>query len=268
MAELFLKRVLVGAACFVATTHVAFAADTIGVSYIASASGAPVFKASLIATLDGASYSASFDGKTTGVTNMLSKYKIGLNVTGNASGSKLVPAKFNKATSKKKKDKYANVEFGAGSLTSLVTQDGPQTETPAVLSAIKGKAVDPLTAILRVAVSQGAAGAKPCSGTQRFYDGRDVGDLSFSLVKKMPVANGTAYHCKMTYSSVAGRNVENHDDAMVVYGLWLVPVAIPSSKATIYLPARLTGQYAGLSVSVEATGISVNGADATVVMPE
>jgi hypothetical protein len=254
MAKFGLNSIVMAAGFVLASGASAWAADSISISYIASASGAPVFKAGLNASIDGGTYSASFDGKTTGVTNMLSKYKIALNVSGAVADGKLSPTKFTKATSKKKKDKFADVTFGSGGSFTLVTQDGPQTESAAVLGAAKGKAVDPLTAILRVAIAQGTAGAKPCSGTYRFYDGRDVGDLVFSLAKKI----GTTYQCNMTLKSVAGRNVENHDDKTVTYGLWLVPAA--GSKGTLYLPGRVTGEYSGLTVTVEATGITVNGA--------
>jgi Protein of unknown function (DUF3108) len=254
MAKFGMKTIVMASCCVLASAASAWAADSISISYVASASGAPVFKAGLNANIDGGTYSASFDGKTMGVTNMLSKYKIGLTVSGTVADGKLAPAKFTKATSKKKKDKFADLTFGSGGNFSLVTQDGPQTESAAVLGAAKGKAVDPLTAILRIAIAQGLEGAKPCSGTYRFYDGRDVGDLLFSLTQKI----GTTYQCKMTLKSVAGRNVENHDDATVSYGLWLVPAA--GSKGTLYLPARLTGAYSGLTVTVVATGITVNGA--------
>ncbi len=254
MAKFGLKAIALSAGVVLATAASALAADSISISYVASTSGAPVFKASLSANIDDSSYTASFSGKTTGLTNMLSKYKISLNASGTVNDGKLAPTKFNKATSKKKKDKFADLSFGSGGSFTLVTHDGPQTESAAVLAAAKGKeAIDPLTAILRIAIAQGAEGAKPCSGTYRFYDGRDVGDLVFSLAKKI----GATYQCKMTLKSVAGRNVENHDDKTVTYGLWLVPAT--SSKGTLYLPARLTGEYSGLSVAVEATGISVNG---------
>lgn len=254
MAKFGLKSIVMVTGFVLVSSSYAWAADSISISYIASTSGAAVFKAGLNANIDGGTYSASFDGKTTGVTNMLSKYKIALTVSGAVADGKLSPTKFTKATSKKKKDKFADLAFGSGGSFTLVTQDGPQKESAAVLGAVKGKAVDPLTAILRVAIAQGAAGAKPCSGTYRFYDGRDVGDLVFSFAKKI----GTTYECKMTLKSVAGRNVENHDDATVTYGLWLVPAA--ASTDTLYLPARLTGEYSGLSVTVVATGITVNGA--------
>ena len=259
MAKHVVKAVLVGAS-LLGTAAPVWAADSISISYVASTSGAPVFKAGLTANIDGGSYSASFSGKTTGVTNMLSKYKIGLNVSGSVADGKLVPAKFTKSTSKKKKDKFADLTWGTGGSFSLVTQDGPQKESDAVITAAKGKAVDPLTAILKLAMAQGMQGAKPCSGTYRFYDGRDVGDLVFSLVKK----NGVAYHCNMTLKSIAGRNVENNDAETVSYGIWLTPVAV--AGATYYLPARLTGKYTGLSVTVEATGISVNGAGVPVAL--
>jgi Protein of unknown function (DUF3108) len=259
MAKLFLKSLLVGAAAFVASASVSLAADTIDISYIATTSGASAFKGSLQATFDGSNYSATFNGKTTGVTNMLAKYKIGLSASGSVADGKLTPSKFAKTTSKKKKDKFANVTFSGGT-TTTETQDGPLKETAAVEAAVKGKAADPLTAILRFAIAQGASGAKPCTGTQRFYDGRDVGDLTLSLVKK----SAASYHCNLTLKSIAGRNVENKDDATVTYGLWLVPVTVRSSNTPLYMPARLTGTYTGLNVSVEATGISVNGAGVAV----
>jgi hypothetical protein len=254
MVKFFLKTLLMGAGLCAASSTGASAADTIAISYVATTSGAPAFKASLEATFNGDTYSAIFNGKTTGVTNMLAKYKIGMSASGSAASGKLTPATFAKSTSKKKKDKFANVSFKAGD-TTLETHDGPQTETAAVAAAVKAKAADPLTAILRFAIAQGA-GAKPCAGTQRFYDGRDVGDLSLSFVEKM----GGVYHCKLIYTSVAGRNVENHDDAPVTYGLWLAPVTVTTSKTPLYMPARLTGQYSGLSINVVATAMSVNGA--------
>ncbi len=247
-----------------ASTAAAQAADSIAISYQASTGGAPMMKAGLSATIDGANYSATFNAKTTGVTNMLSKYKLGMNITGNVQDAKLVPAHFTKSVDKKKKDKSVDLTFASGGHT-LVTQDGPQTETAPVIAASgKGKAVDPLTAILRFAMTQGAEGAKPCSGKQRMYDGRDVVDLSLSLVKK----SAAGYQCKLTYQSVAGRDVEDNDTQPYSYGVWLAPVAVPSSKTPLFLPVRLTGTYSKLPVTVEATGISVNGAGVAINIPD
>jgi hypothetical protein len=121
-----------------------------------------------------------------------------------------------------------------------------------------------LSALLRFAVAQGMAGAKPCSGTLRTYDGRDVADLSLGLVEK----NGGTYHCKLTYKSIAGRDVENNEGETVSYGLWLAPVSVPSSETPLYVPVRLTGSFNHLPVTVEASGVSVNGSDVAVQLAD
>jgi hypothetical protein len=263
MAKSVVQKVLIAATALAVSASFALA-DDIAISYQASTSGAPMMKASLAATLDGETYSASFNAKTTGVTNMLSKYKIGMNVSGTMAGSKLKPNRFTKAIDKKKKDKSADLAFEKDGTFTLVTQDGPVEESADVMAAAKGKAIDPVSALLRFAVMQGAAGAKPCSGSLRTYDGRDVVDFTLGLVEK----HGEAYECKLTYKSVAGRDVENNEGETVSYGLWLSPVPVPSSETPLYLPLRLTGSYNHLPVTVEATGVSVNGAAVSVQLPD
>lgn len=264
MTKSTLRGLMFGGTILVGCSGACWAADTVSISYQASTSGAPMMKAGLEATLDGETYSASFSAKTTGVTNMLSKYKIGMNVSGTMAGNKLKPVHFTKAIDKKKKDKSADLTFEKDGTFTLVTQDGPAEESAEVMAAAKGKAIDPVSALLRFAVAQGASGAKPCSGSLRTYDGRDVVDFSLSLVEK----SGATFHCKLTYKSVAGRDVENNEGETVSYGLWLAPVSVPSSESPLYLPLRLTGTYTHLPVTVEATGVSVNGTDVNVQLPD
>ena len=217
------------------------AADVISVNYDISFGGTRVMKADYSATLDERSYSANLEAKTVGVSKWFSKIKLNMSASGGLSESGVTPANYSYSRKKNDKRKQRVLTFAPGG--ALVTDGGDYDA--AILAAVAGKVMDPLSMLLKVARS-----GKPCSGKHRAFDGRDVFDLSLSG------ATGTGtVTCKIVYTPVAGADVEDGETDVTRYEITFAPMG--DNKG--YVPVRLTGSSKGVGFEASANSVTVNG---------
>jgi hypothetical protein len=111
--------------------------------------------------------------------------------------------------------------------------------------------------VLKIASTQSR---KPCFGTFRIYDGKDVFDLSLSFKKKITLASSPGLpglDCRLTSTPVAGKDVRNGDTEPQSYGLTLTPIT--AAGQTLYIPVRITGSTKGVGVTVSASYLKVDG---------
>jgi len=110
---------------------------------------------------------------------------------------------------------------------------------------------DPLTALLKQGV---LAGAKPCGGTERVFNGAEVYDLTFAFdkpdsfsAKDGGVYRGPAVKCLVTYRPVAGVSADKLQRQQAdppKFNIWLAPVAT-HDMGTIYVPVAVAGKLNG-----------------------
>jgi hypothetical protein len=217
------------------------AADVISIDYDISLGGSRIMKADYSATLGDGSYSADLEAKTTGVSKWFAKIKLNMSAKGGLSETGLTPASYAYSRKKNDKRKQRVLNFAPGG--TLLT-DGEDYDA-SILSAIKGKVMDPLSMLLKVTRS-----GKPCSGTYRAFDGRDVFDLSLSG------GNGTgALTCKVLYTPVAGADVDDGDTDATRYEITFAPIG--DNKG--YVAVRLTGSSKGVGFEARAKSVTLNG---------
>lgn len=230
-------------------------AETIELGYVVEVAGTMVMKAAYSAEIESGSFESSLFGKTAGMSDMFSGYKMNWSATGLYDEGQFSPQSYENTRKKKsKKAKSTGINWQPNGAVLLSTGAAPPT---AVLAALKGPSSDPLTAILKMASAQTK---KPCSGKFRVYDGKDVYDLSLSFKKKITLAGATGQpglECGLTSTPIAGRAVEKGEDKPDSYGLILAP--LKAGGQTLHIPVRITGSTKGLNVTVSAHYVKVDG---------
>ena len=230
-------------------------AETLELGYVIEVAGATVMKAAYTTEIGSGNFESSLFGKTAGMSNMLSGYKMNWSATGLFNDGQFSPQSFDNTRKKKsKKAKSTGIDWHASGAVLLSTGDAPPAAVAAVLN---GPSSDPLTAVLKMASAQTG---KPCSGRFRVYDGKDVYDLSLSFKKKITLANSTGQpglECRLTSTPIAGRAVDRGEDKPDFYGLTLAP--LKAGGRTLYIPVRITGSTRGLSVNVSASYMKLDG---------
>jgi Protein of unknown function (DUF3108) len=221
----------------------AVAADEIAVSYDISFGGARIMSANYAAKLSDASYSASLNAKTVGVSKLLSKIKLNLSANGLLRKADVTPLSYNYFRKKNDKRKERNLTFSANG--DLVTKGTDYDDN--ILKAINASVMDPLSMLLKLSRAK-----TPCSGKHRAFDGRDVFDITLTDGGK----NGTSVICDALYTPVAGGEVEDGDTAPKRYQITLAPLG----TAQGYIPVRIAGTTKGVGFDVSATAVTLNGA--------
>ncbi len=98
---------------------------------------------------------------------------------------------------------------------------------------------------------------KPCSGSFRAYDGKDVFDLSLSPDKP----EGKKIKCKLTWTPVAGEAIKK-GEKQESYGMAIAPVQLASGRV-LHVPMQITGRSNGLKVTVTVSSVTVDGREIT-----
>lgn len=227
-------------------------ANTIELSYTVDMAGATVLKADYRVDIGDDSFAASLSGKTSGVTSVFSSYKMNLSATGKIAGSDFLPGLYENDRKKSGKKKKSTDVMWRPDGSVAISRSGEVEAPPAtVASTLNPSAADPLTAVLRMANSQGS---KPCSGKYRVYDGKDVYDLTLAPRK----GEGDGIHCKLTWIPVAGNDFDEGDTEPESYALKLSPVVLSTGRV-MHVPMQLVGKSKGVTFTVSADTVSVNG---------
>lgn len=243
-------------------TAVPAAAETIELGYVVEIAGAQVMKAAYRTEIAGNQFESVLAGKTTGMSNMLSGYKMNLSAEGQFNGGEFLPGSFeNNRKKKSKQNKTTGVIWSGAGNVRIEAAGGPIPVPAAVAEALTGMSSDPLTAVLRLANAQSQ---KPCSGRFRVFDGKDVYDLALSFKKTVTLASASesdppGLECKLTSTPIAGNAVNDGETQTDSYGLTLAPVSLAQLGRTLYIPLRITGRSKGLSVVVTAGSVRIDG---------
>lgn len=247
------------AALVAAMAAPATAGNVLDIGYVVDVAGSTVLKASYHADIGANAFEASLFGKTSGVSNMFSGYKMNLSATGRIAGANFLPGVYGNDRKKKgKKAKSTDVTWQQGGDVTVSYSGDVQPPPVAVAAAIGKAASDPLTAILRMANGQQS---KPCSGKYRVYDGKDVFDLALAFRKTITLASASGQEgleCKLTWTPVAGVAVDRGETEVEAYALTLAPVQLASGKV-LHVPLQVVGKTKGMTVTVSAASVTVDG---------
>jgi hypothetical protein len=244
-----------------AATPAALAGNVLELGYVVDVAGSTVLKANYRADIGGDSFEASLNGKTSGISNFFSGYKMNQSAAGKVVGADFIPGVFENDRKKKgKKAKSTDISWQADGGVMVARSGDMGPPPPAIAQVLGNSTSDPLTAILRMTHAQDA---KPCSGKFRVYDGKDVYDLSLSFRKKIaltPATLGEGVECKLTWTPVAGNAVEHGDTDADSYTLSLAPMQLPSGRV-MHVPLQIVGKTKGMTVTVSAASVTIDGQD-------
>ncbi|MBL8790362.1 MAG: DUF3108 domain-containing protein [Rhizobiales bacterium] len=234
-----------------AVPQAAQAGNLLELAYVVDVAGATVLRANYRADIGAERYEATLSGKTSGMSTVFSGYKMNLSANGkvDTTGFRSVLYENDRKKSGKKKKSTDVLWQPDGTVT--INKEGENQAVPQKIAATLGDAAsDPLTAVLKMANSQKD---KPCSGKFRVYDGKDVFDLSLTLDK----AKEQKIKCQLTWTPIAGDAVEKGEKAES-YALSLAPITL-SSGLTLHVPLQIVGKSNGLTVTVSAASVNVDG---------
>lgn len=231
-----------GFALLVAAAVPARSEDIVKARYEVTLGGTNVMKAEYNATLDGGQYQSKLTARSVGLTKLLSKYELSISAKGAVADADVRPASYNYARKKNKKLKERALTFGPDGNLDMQGADYGD----AVYASLKDGVTDPLAMLLRLSRS-----GEPCKGKHRVFDGRDVFDISLSGAAK----DKGSISCKLTYTPVAGGDVDDGDTDPQNYMVTLAPLG----GAGGYIPVGISGRSKGVPFSVTATDVSYNG---------
>jgi hypothetical protein len=251
--------VLIAAGAALALPATAQAGSVLDIAYTVDVAGATVLNAQYRTEINANGFESALFGKTSGVSDMFAGYKMNLSATGRVTGGKFLPGIYaNDRKKKGKKAKSTDITWSSAGEVAVAYKDEPMPLPPAVAAALRKNSSDPLTAILKMANSQQD---KPCSGKYRVYDGKDVFDLSLAFQKNFTLAstgNGDGLECRLTWTPVAGVAVDRGETDAESYALSLVPVKLSSGKL-MHVPMQIVGKNKGMTVTVSASSVTVDG---------
>ncbi len=256
----------VGAACIVAiisaatvsisTAH-AVETEKANLSYNVFVGTSKMFKIGLETTLTADSYSSFMKLKPKGLAKMFANISMIMTATGRLEKSVIQPEKFSFYRKKKKRKRTAKIVWAASgkSSTSRTYKVSQQKQTD-LTKAIRSNVPDPLSAFLRMGISDASA---PCGKAQRIYDGGNVYDLKFKLIEKTVLGSkskgaykGPAFKCELRHQPVAGYSDKDMAKARknpTVFTVWFAPVKSAVLNKKILLPVAATGKIKGRAFS-------------------
>jgi Protein of unknown function (DUF3108) len=241
--------------------------STIAYAYELYAAGIPLGQVTMSARIDADGYKAVSTLETRGVVNVLWKAKIQASSSGTI-GHSLHPSLYFADSQHGDEDQQVTVTYKPGEAPSVFAQPRYKDEAAVKMpDELKEQGLDPVSAMLSVALSAAADEAKPCGERVSVYDARRRYDVDLSLVKADTVSmdnglyKGPVEVCKLSYRPLAGpkQRVLEHGTIPNLY-VWLTSFASPVNPARRYLvPLRIWVETdLGLGVAV-ASKVTIDG---------
>lgn len=243
------------------------AGEVVAMRYDIEIAGTRVFELDYRLEFDAAGYTHIASIESRGVVAMFSSLELDMEGAGRFDGSSLTPSAFQMGSTRKGKDKVVDVVWAPGKAPEARRSHRlPAEREAAIAGALAASMPDPLTALLKAGV---LAGDSPCAGTERVFNGTEVYDLRFALVKADRfdandggVYRGPALKCSVTYIPVAGLSAKKARAYLQEpprFDIWFAPVAT-ASKGTVHVPVAAAGVLKGKNFIALTTRATLAGA--------
>ncbi len=242
------------------------ATDDINLKFDVYSGNIRIFKISLGMLVGGANYKVNASIKSKGLVSLIAKTKIKLNAEGKTKGAKLRPSAFSSNSKTKGRKRKISIGWDKKQYPKAKRNfDLSKDKRKDLANTVKPGMVDPLSHMVRRIVNPG--GAKPCTGTERVYDGKVVGEYKYRMLAKTKFgANaGGAYHgkalkCELRYRAIAGLSPKKRAQQAKnkpVFTIWYAPVN--GNSGQLYVPVAADGKLSGRAFAMRLSGGSVSG---------
>ncbi len=212
-----------------------------------------MFKIGLQTTLTENSYSSFMKLKPKGLAKLFANTSMVMTASGRLKENSVQPEKFSFYRKKKKRKRTSNIVWTtSGKSSTDRTYQVSQAKQTNLTRAINNKVPDPLSAFLRMGITDAKA---PCGKSQRIYDGGNVYDLKFTLLEKTFLKSkskgaykGPAFKCRLYHQPVAGYSDKDMAKARknpAIFTVWFAPVKSMVLNKEILLPVAATGKVKG-----------------------
>ena len=217
----------------------------IELSYTVTGIGLPILSADFAIDLARDSYQATSVIKTEGIAGLMMQSRWDTRAEGRVNAQGLQPSRFRADVTTARGRGAVSVAWEGEDYRVTAVPENRPDRVAAVRQNLSGGLPDPLTAMISTALSSVNA---PCQGTQRVFDGRRIFDLAFSferpvILKGGPFYNGYAYRCSVRHRPIAGQPPEEIERERRTpspsHSLWLAPVRLGSSRASVLIPVRI-----------------------------
>jgi len=243
------------------------AQESVAMTYDVVVSGMKALEIKYDMDLSETGYNSRAIVDTQGLISFFSDSHTVVGASGEIVGGKAMPASFSTRSEKSGKQKDFKVRWADDGVPEPhqppVKDEKTQSE---IIDALTSGVVDPLTSVLRLGANSADA---PCQASQRVYSGRDVFDLSFTLVREVTLGDkadgvyrGPAYECRMVYRPVAGRDAnkarKNKTEPWTIK-VWFAPVQSQLLNGAMLLPVAASGKINGRKFNAYASKAMVAG---------
>jgi hypothetical protein len=154
------------------------------------------------------SYSITSHARAEGAVDWFVDYNLDVFTNGAVTPYGLRPLRYDSANKDGDKNRRVIVEFSPYEVVVSVAPKFGDWGFPATTKSQMLEAVDPLTAILELAIRAEATPVNPCGGPMRIFDGKQRYDLRLKLVRRLnwksKVYTGPVLQCDLEYVEIAG----------------------------------------------------------------
>ncbi|MEM6627715.1 MAG: DUF3108 domain-containing protein [Pseudomonadota bacterium] len=219
--------------------------------YAALASGLPQFlvgRASFQAELKPDTYLIRTRARTAGIAAWFSDYSSWLDASGYVTADGLKPQLYKANDDDGKKNRKVTVEHQDEDVRVEIIPEFGDLGDPAATLEQKLEAMDPLSALMNLALGPDATEDDPCRGTARVFDGKQRYNLHLSLRFhgdfQEGAWNGPAYFCKVEYEQVAGFKKKTDEELARERAdlKWLVMVLADMGPGEARVPVKIEGR--------------------------
>jgi hypothetical protein len=256
MAKLkFLLAAIAASAAFSAAAS-AQTGDTLAASYNVEIAKVRVMEIKHSVTFSGNTYEATFRAKSRGMMNLFSKLRLNLSSKGRLKDGAFIPAAFEFERKRNDDNNAYSLAWNDSGIANVV-RDFKGDALKRLKAALAKGSRDPLAIILDSGLN---GGAKPCTGTHRAYDGRDVYDMTFNPAGVGD--GGKTIRCRISGVTVAGRDFEKsypEPAPVFTYESVLKAVTLPGRERPVFIPTEVKGKVEGQTFRATIDGLAFNG---------
>ena len=240
------------------------AKEAVSLKFDVYAGSLRIFKISMGMKIGVEDYAISTTIKSKGVASLFAKTKINMSAAGRTK-KKLVPTNYASNSKSKGKNRSLNMTWTSkGQHKVKRSYKLSAFKANSLSQAVRPGMMDPLSYLMTMV----RASNRPCGGTKRVYDGRQVAEYRYALQGVSTfnrstggVYRGKAFKCALTYRTIAGLSAKKQkardQEPPAKFMVWFAPVA--GKARNLFVPIAASGEVSGRAFTMRLSEGSVSG---------